>query len=228
MKTLYLKKPYLEKRLSKELGNGQKKRKTCLKKVSIFLKSLINKNPQLLRIKKNVSLMEKACSIFPFFIRIYCRLYQEVVKKEALLANINKKDVVLHIGCGAIPFTAIIIADLFHAKVIAADKDIKAVHMAKRCVEKIGFSNLIDVIACDCSQWVPDKFDISIIALQAEPKEKIMDTIKDLGLKDIRIILRAASKSFKNHYDPLPTSYLYTAQIKQNMRTFDRSVLYVN
>jgi len=180
----------------------------------------------IIMIKRTVSFFENICSRSLPLARLYCLPYRHVVKKEIELAGIGPGDIVLNIGCGAIPFTAIFVAGLSGAKVIAADKNPKAAHLARKCIHRVGLAHLIKTIECDCSQWVPEDFTVALVALQAEPKEAILNKIFSKG-ENRRIVSRAASRFFQKHYSLLPQAYEKRAEVVQNMKTFDRSVLFV-
>lgn len=176
-------------------------------------------------IKKIVSLLEKTCSQCRPLVELYSSPYMRVVQNEIDLAHITAADRVLNIGCGAIPFTAILIARLTGAQVVAVDRDPQAAQLAQNCVQKTGLGHLIQIVHGDGSQRMPERFDVAVIALQAEPRAQILSSLFSSGQEGRRIVTRLPSEPFRNQYDPMPHDYPIAAQVPQAMKTFDRSVL---
>jgi len=61
----------------------------------------------------------------------YLNLYTDLVQKEIKMAGITSSDSIIVIGCGALPSTTLIISMKTNAKIIAIDKDKKAINEAK-------------------------------------------------------------------------------------------------
>lgn len=176
-------------------------------------------------IKPVVSFIERHLSQSPKFVTWYADLYKEVVRKELVLAGVDENDTVLHIGCGGIPFTAIHIAKLTNARVIGVDKDEKAVHAARLCLEKMGLSHRVKVICLDASEQLPQDFTVAFVALQAQPKNQILQRIQQIPGERRKIVLRLADETFRSFYDKLSDRFVEEALVEQEMKTFDRSVL---
>ncbi len=178
-------------------------------------------------IKPTFACLEKKICHIPLLVNLYSRPYRQIIRNEIGLGQITAADTVLNIGCGAVPYTAIYIASLTGAKVWAMDKDANAVERAHFCLEQAGFSDRIELIEGNGATDVPLGFDVAIVALQAEPKEKILHKLLDRAAPGGRLVFRRANTRFQNSYDRLPTDIEPTAEVKQFMHTFDRSVLYV-
>ncbi len=178
-------------------------------------------------IKKAVSLLEKACSRCRLLVRLYSRPYVRVVENEIDLARITPTDRVLNIGCGAIPFTAMLIARLTGARVVAVDRDPQAARLAEACVRKAGLASLIRIVVCDGARpaWAPHGFDVAVVALQAEPKAGILSSLLDSGRGRSRVVARVPRDPFLDQYDPLPPGCPIEARAAQNMKTFECSAL---
>lgn len=173
-----------------------------------------------------VSKWEKLICSNRVLTEFYAHRYLEAVRKEIALAGITGDDLVLNVGCGALPFTAICTARLTGAKVIAIDRDEKAVTGARSCLESLGLDHLVDVVPGDAADGVPAGFTAAIVALQAEPKAAILRTLLENARPEARIIFRRPSKPFASHYDYLPDTGAAREMVKQEKRTFDASVLY--
>ncbi len=175
-----------------------------------------------------VAVWEKISSSSKILTWLYSRPYRGVLENEITLAGLHKNDIILNIGCGAVPFTALYLATLVGAKVYAVDIDPMAVRLAGKCVEKAGLSHRIKVIEKDGAKTFDFPFTASVIALQAAPKRLILDAVKKAALPGARFIFRLPSSPYKDHYESLSTDLPPRAISPQPMRTFDRSVLYVN
>ncbi|MDF0589767.1 methyltransferase domain-containing protein [Candidatus Methanocrinis natronophilus] len=169
---------------------------------------------------------EKIASRSTVLSEMYAFPYREVVAREISLANIRSGERVLNVGCGAVPFTAIHIARLTQARVLALDRDPDVVRSARACIRRMNLEDRIEVELGDASENVPEDFDAAIVALQAEPKYEIFKKLQERCGSRTPLIFRAPSPSFKDRYDSLPDTLLHDAAIRQSMATFDRSLLY--
>lgn len=178
-------------------------------------------------IKGIVSLLEKICSRCRPLVELYSRPYIRVVQNEIDLAQITATDRVLNVGCGAIPFTAMLVARLTGAHVVAVDRDLQAARLAQACVRKTGLAPLIQVVHCDGAQgaWTSDAFDVAIVALQAEPKAQILSCLYASSQEPKRVVVRVPSVPFRSQYDSLPHGCSIADTVPQDMKTFDRSAL---
>ncbi len=170
---------------------------------------------------------EKILSKMPFWARLYSRPYQQTVQTEITLAQIDSEDVVLNIGCGAVPFTAIYLAELTGAKVWAVDKDGKAVEQARFYCEKIGLDKQIRFIEGDGSKSIPVNFTVAVVALQAEPKTLILDNLLGKANPGTRLIFRQPDKLFKSYYDCLPQDCAETISASQAGRAFTSVAFFI-
>jgi len=172
------------------------------------------------------SLVEMIASRNSILSEIYALPYREVVAREIALAGISSDDQVLSVGCGPVPFTAIHLARQSHAEVIAIDYQPDVVAAAKACIRRLGLSDQIRVICMDAALDLPEGFDAAIVALQAHPKEDILEILQKRGAPEARFIFRAPSPQFTSRYDALPGKEGISAWVEQRMKTFDRSILY--
>ncbi len=175
-----------------------------------------------------IAVWEKISSSSRILTKLYSRPYLQVIQNEIHLAKITQQDVILNIGCGAIPFTALYLAALTGARVYALDNDARAVCRASHCVNKAGLSQYIKVIEGDGAVPVDMQFTSALVALQAAPKKSILESIRRSAPPGARFIFRLPSSKYRQQYDNLLTSQQAEGLVIQPMRTFDRSVLYVN
>ena len=171
--------------------------------------------------------LEKLAHRSAFFSELYARPYRSVVQGEVDLAGIRSDDCVLNVGCGAIPFTAIHVARLTDASVLAMDRDPSAVMAARQCLERLGLDKMISLIIGDAGREVPPGFTVALVALQAEPKAEIFEQLTRRCGGGARFVFRMPSDRFVGQYDSLKGTPRPDAFTRQNMQTFDRSELFL-
>jgi len=123
----------------------------------------------------------------------YLDFYETLIENEIKLANICKNDKILHIGCGAIPATSILLVKKTNADVVAIDKDLKSVEQAKILLSKIGLSDKIRIIYADASNFPIKNFDLIIVSQGIKPHDIVLKKIaKNIDNKN-RVIFRTSS-----------------------------------
>ncbi|ACB86331.1 methyltransferase domain-containing protein [Natranaerobius thermophilus] len=166
------------------------------------------------------------CLFYPAFY-IYTRMYREVVRREVELGNITSQDVVLNVGCGAIPFTAIHISQLTGAKVVALDKDPEAVKKARYSLEKFQLNKNIEIYEGDGVEDIPVPFNVAIIALQVDRKSLVYQNLSNQTNGKGRLIFRQPVDKFNQEYGNLSLDLVPDDWVLQNMKTFNYSNLYL-
>ncbi len=174
-------------------------------------------------IKRFIARLEKIFSRSRFLTGIYASLYKQIVKREIVVANITKKDIVLHIGCGSIPYTSLHIARLTGARVVAIDSDVKAVRSAQRVVRKRKLSSQIQVFHWNGVSPFKREFTLAFLSLQAEPKAEIIKALRE-RMDPLRVVARLAAKRFAGFYDSLPEGLDIKRSVAHPAKAFDRSV----
>jgi len=123
----------------------------------------------------------------------YLNFYETMIENEIKLANICKDNKILHIGCGSIPATSILLVKKTNADVVAIDKDLKSVEQAKILLSKIGLSEKIRIIRGDALEFQIKDFDLIIISQGIKPHDVVLKNIaKNLNTKT-RVIFRTSS-----------------------------------
>ena len=69
-----------------------------------------------------------------FFSVLYMKFHEPSVKKEIAMAEISPADTVLHIGCGAIPYSLIIFSKETQAHITGVDNQPRSIAKAKQFV----------------------------------------------------------------------------------------------
>lgn len=175
--------------------------------------------------KKIFAAWEKLSGMFYPTFYLYYKIYKNVIAKEIALANINAKDNVLNIGCGAIPFTAIHIAKITGAKVTAMDIDEEAVEKCKKYLKKYKLDKNITVIQGNGEEKISDEFTVVIVALQVFNKEKTYNNLKNSLPTIFRAIFRIPTSKYSSTYGDFPPDFHFISSVEQNMKTFKKSVL---
>jgi hypothetical protein len=174
-----------------------------------------------------VGRLEKVLARLSPLASLYSRPYLRVVEQEIRLASIGRADIVVNIGCGAVPFTAIHLARLTGARVIAMDRDNEAVECARRYLKASGLQETIEVVCGDGEQAAEcEGARVWVVALQAAPKEGILKHFLNNAPRGTRAVFREPRTEFSNQYDQLPCSARPQSVINYNMITFNRSVLF--
>ncbi len=135
------------------------------------LKQQIRPLPRIGRLTKS---MESLFSRLPGIGHLYAtRLYSSVVDSEIGLADVQDGSRILHVGCGALPYTALHLARRGFS-VTAMDSDHSALLAAERYVRHhspdadITFENL-NGANCD-----PSDYDAVWVSLNVAPKETVL------------------------------------------------------
>ncbi|MBN2599187.1 MAG: class I SAM-dependent methyltransferase [Candidatus Thermoplasmatota archaeon] len=116
-----------------------------------------------------------------FFSFLYRKLHEPSVKKEIAMADISPTDTVLHIGCGAIPYSLIIFSKQTHACITGIDNQPRSITKAKKFVA--GYKN-IHVEHASGETYDVSTFDIILISY---------------GIDDIEAVLKNALHKLKNN-----------------------------
>ncbi|MEJ6952481.1 SAM-dependent methyltransferase [Natronospora cellulosivora (SeqCode)] len=178
-------------------------------------------------IKPLIASWEKKCSSIPLLFYLYSRPYKSILKKEIALADISENDYILNVGCGAMPFTAIYLAKLTGARILAIDKDEKVIEKAKETIANMGYSDKIEVLNANGIDINEKEFTVALVALQAEPKTEILENLLAASKDGTRMVFRIARDFFASQYDFIAEKYQAEAIAKQRMITFDKSVLFI-
>ncbi len=135
---------------------------------------------------------EKITLKLDYFLKYYISYYNDIIDKEIILASISKTDSIIHIGCGSIPASSILIAQKKNSKIICIDKDIKAVKNAEFCVKKLGLNEKIQIKQSEAVDFDFNKFDVILISQGITLNEIFLKNLSNIP-KNTRIIFRTFS-----------------------------------
>lgn len=176
-------------------------------------------------IKMAVSKFEKGSVNSKLFFKIYAAPYASVLNREITLAGISSDDIVLNIGCGAMPFTAIYYALKSGAKIIAVDNDHEVIEQAKNCVANYGLHRQIEIVEADGCNIVCIRFTKAIVALQAAPKDEVLKNLLKVSPPNTDLLFRQPRNIFRNHYGTVDESEA-SSFVRHFMPTFGKTLLF--
>ena len=125
-----------------------------------------------------------------FFGRLYTKFFEKMTLDEFEMVEIKKGNKVLHVGCGAVPNTLLILAGNMEAHFVGIDRDKKAVEKAREMVKKYGLEKKITIEKGDAMRYPLSDFDVIIISLGVEPREKVFERIRNEARDDAKIVAR--------------------------------------
>ncbi|WP_017471685.1 class I SAM-dependent methyltransferase [Amphibacillus jilinensis] len=122
--------------------------------------------------------------------------YTRKVMREINCANICEKDHVLCVGGGAIPCTAILIAQQTNANVTVVDHDSVMIRLAQSFVKRLGILNSIQFIHANGETFCYQPYSVIHVARQVDPQEEVITGISKTACEQTRIIIRTANLSY--------------------------------
>lgn len=168
---------------------------TISKMLSRFLKNFSMKM-DVFSLKKLVDYMfvvvEKIVIKMKKLLPLYLTYYEDIVDEEISIANIHSDDEVLHMGCGPIPSTCILIAQKTGAAT-GIDKILRTVEEARSCIQVIKCGDKVQVKHANALGYPIENFDIVIVSQGIEPRDEILKYISQSMKADARVIFRTIS-----------------------------------
>ena len=137
-----------------------------------------------------------------FVYKLACKYYQDVIGKEAALANITRDDHVLCIGGGICPFSAILFHQITGAKVTVIDNNEKCIPKAKKVIDRLGIGSKVRVLHQDGGSTDIDFADYTVIhfALQVFPMDEVFTSVERKVLPGTRLLVRRPKKGLGGLY----------------------------
>lgn len=135
-------------------------------------------------------IFEKIAIKFNFISLNYMNLYEDIVRKEIEMAKIKSSDSIIVIGCGALPSTSILISLKTKAKIVALDKDKKAIIQAKNFLSNINMNEKIKLKHANGLDYPIEEFDVIILLYGVKNIVKIFNYLYNNIKSDTRIIVR--------------------------------------
>ena len=125
----------------------------------------------------------------------YLDFYKTIINNEIKLADISKKDKILHIGCGPIPATLILIVKKIGAQVTGIDKNVDFIKQANGLISNLKLASKMNIEHLEASRCSLDDFDLIIIAHGIQPYNETLRYIAKTMNIGTRVILRTNSSN---------------------------------
>jgi 2-polyprenyl-3-methyl-5-hydroxy-6-metoxy-1,4-benzoquinol methylase len=127
------------------------------------------------------------------FLPLYVKYYDDMINKEITATKISKSDKVIHMGCGPVPSTSILIAEKTGATVTAIDRNSRSVEEASSCIHLLNLNGRVQIKHADALNFPIEKFDIIIISHGIEPRDEILGYVSRSINDNARVIFRTFS-----------------------------------
>lgn len=144
-------------------------------------------------------LLEKNDSIINIKDFIYYKNYEDLVNLEILNIKVNKDNIenILFIGGGALPMTAVILAQKFKYNITILERDIESYNISTSIVSKLGLDQYIKVLLCTAQAYgrYCDHDLIYIATMVGEDqnsKDNIINIISNSTRGSTIIVIRSA------------------------------------
>jgi len=128
---------------------------------------------------------------------LFSKLYQDHIgchyRAEARRFDLDGARNILHIGSGAYPITALVLADLYNCHIVTIDKNPIVLNIAEKVIKKRKLAERIHVLKGDGLSFDVSRFDVIIISSCSVPKEEILTHIFTHTSDHCTIIVRELS-----------------------------------
>jgi len=160
------------------------------------------------------SFLEFLATKISFFYNLLMGWRTPIFLKEIKIAKVSNKDKVLHLGCGLLPATSILVAKKTKAKVIGIDNNKNFIKSTKKFVDKHGLSNLIKIEYGDGVEYPVHDFDVIFIAINVQPFDTVLKHLSLQTKKDTRIICRGMNDDIINFIEKGELSDTFSIEAK--------------
>ena len=139
----------------------------------------------------------------PFFAKLYIKFHKSSVKKEIEMLNLLSSDKILHIGCGAIPYTSIVLSREVNSKIVGIDYNPHVVGIANDYLKRYNLSNMVKIEIGDGKTYSISGFDVIILSYGIDGQDLVLRHAIDSMEKGARIILRRFTTERDNYIDSI-------------------------
>jgi hypothetical protein len=124
---------------------------------------------------------------------LYINYYEDIIDNEIKITKISKSNNVLHIGCGSIPATSILIRKKTGANVTGIDKYLRSIKDSILCINKIDIKNKIQFKHENALNYPIENYDLIIFSQGVEPRNNVIKIISKTMKKNTIVIFRTFS-----------------------------------
>lgn len=147
------------------------------------------------------------------FTKMYIKFHTYSVKKEIEMAGLKKEDKILHIGCGSIPYTLIILSDVLKTKVVGIDNNQKVVDNARNLLKKFEKYDSIIIDKADGVKYNILSFNVIIISYGINQHDLVLKHVINSAYKKSKVIIRGSNLEKNKYIDKIVEKY-YTKKIR--------------
>ena len=148
-------------------------------------------------IKKILDLLynvfELSAIYFPIGAKLYLKFHKNSVKKEIEMLDISSSDKVVHIGCGSVPYTCIILTDYDLAEIVGIDKNKTAAINAKNILEKFNLTDRVKIEQGSGIDYDVSRYDIVILSYGINETILVLKHVLSSMGKNTKILFRKPS-----------------------------------
>ena len=134
--------------------------------------------------------IEKIVVKFPSFLSAYILYYEDIVEHEIHLAGITAQDTILHIGCGSLPSTSLLISKKKGTHTIGIEKDPSSVRDAQYCVKVEHQEHLLQILQANALDYPMDSSSVIIVSQGIEPRYEVLTHIANTIPPSTRVLFR--------------------------------------
>jgi protein-L-isoaspartate O-methyltransferase len=135
-----------------------------------------------------------------FFSFLYMKIHEPSVKKEISLAEITPADKILHIGCGAIPYSLVIFSKETQTQITGIDNQARSIDKAKRYIAH--YKN-IHIEQASGETYDVSPYDVILISYGVGDIEAVLKNTFNHLKNNGRIILRKPITESTEYIDAL-------------------------
>ncbi len=139
-----------------------------------------------------------------FFSFLYMKFHEPSVKKEINMTDIKQSDKILHIGCGAIPYSLIIFSKETHTQITGIDNQPRSIAHAKKFIAN---DKNIHIEQASGETYDGSSFDIIFISYGVGDIEAVLKNTLQHLKNNGKIILRKPMTETTEYIDSVIRKY---------------------
>ena len=152
-------------------------------------------------------IFEILSNYIPFFAELYIKYHSPSVKKEIEMSRLSQSDKVLHIGCGAIPYTSIVIAREINTDIVGIDHKLRIVNIATDYIKRYSLSDVVRIERGNGKTYDVSNFDVIIISYGVVDQNLVLKHVLESMNGGARIILRRSTEDKNGYIDPIVNEF---------------------
>jgi precorrin-6B methylase 2 len=150
------------------------------------------------------NIYEKIFTNISFLSFLYMKFHEPSVKKEINMAEISQADKILHIGCGAIPYSLIIFSKETHTQITGIDNQTRSIAHAKKFIAD---DKNIHVEKASGETYDVSPFDVVLISYGVGDIEAVLKNTLQHLKNNGKVILRKPITETTEYIDTVLESY---------------------